>query len=130
MDWEKCWQFFVLICICWKLPNVKANSKYSASASIYEIGSYSFGTSKPSPLRARRKPTSRAPQNKSYRIHLVHGDLLHNAFAEADLRPAGIVDWECVAWMLEYWETRVVVARELRVYVALEGYSEGGIPEV
>ncbi|KAJ7700520.1 hypothetical protein B0H14DRAFT_2417289, partial [Mycena olivaceomarginata] len=43
--------------------------------------------------------------NKSYRIHLVHGDLVHNAFAEADLRPAGIVDWECVAWMLEYWET-------------------------
>ncbi|KAJ7891630.1 hypothetical protein B0H14DRAFT_2335605, partial [Mycena olivaceomarginata] len=43
--------------------------------------------------------------NKSYRIHLVHGNLLHNVFAEADLCPAGIVDWECVAWMLEYWET-------------------------
>ncbi|KAJ7888922.1 hypothetical protein B0H14DRAFT_2336989, partial [Mycena olivaceomarginata] len=44
--------------------------------------------------------------NKSYRIHLVHGDLLlHNVLAEADIRPAGIVDWEYAAWMLEYWET-------------------------
>ncbi|KAF8216831.1 hypothetical protein K438DRAFT_1658325 [Mycena galopus ATCC 62051] len=47
-----------------------------------------------------------ARKNKSYRIHLVHGDLLlHNILADSDLRPTGIVDWECAAWMPEYWET-------------------------
>ncbi|KAJ7629395.1 hypothetical protein DFH06DRAFT_719388 [Mycena polygramma] len=45
-------------------------------------------------------------KSKSYSIHLVHGDLLlHNILADADLRPTGIVDWECAAWMPEYWET-------------------------
>ncbi|KAJ7447285.1 hypothetical protein B0H11DRAFT_2290174 [Mycena galericulata] len=45
-------------------------------------------------------------ENKSYSIHLVHGDfLLHNILADADLRPTGIVDWEYAAWMPEYWET-------------------------
>ncbi|KAJ7459412.1 hypothetical protein B0H11DRAFT_2175727 [Mycena galericulata] len=45
-------------------------------------------------------------ENKSYRIHLVHGDfLLHTILADADLRPTGIVDWEYAAWMPEYWET-------------------------
>ncbi|KAJ7931018.1 hypothetical protein B0H13DRAFT_2651691 [Mycena leptocephala] len=45
-------------------------------------------------------------ENKSYSIHLVHGDLLlHNILADSDLRPTGILDWECAAWMPEYWET-------------------------
>ncbi|KAJ7837058.1 hypothetical protein B0H14DRAFT_2513953 [Mycena olivaceomarginata] len=45
-------------------------------------------------------------EKKSYSIHLVHGDLLlHNILADSDLQPTGIVDWECAAWMPEYWET-------------------------
>ncbi|KAJ7763579.1 hypothetical protein DFH07DRAFT_738630, partial [Mycena maculata] len=45
-------------------------------------------------------------ESKSYSIHLVHGDLLlHNILADSDLRPTGIIDWECAAWMPEYWET-------------------------
>ncbi|KAJ7811477.1 hypothetical protein B0H14DRAFT_2378319 [Mycena olivaceomarginata] len=60
-----------------------------------------------------------------------HGDLLlHNVLAEADLHPAGIVDWERAAWMPEYWEDGVVVGRVLRVFLAVERSSEGGIPEV
>ncbi|KAJ7192935.1 hypothetical protein GGX14DRAFT_593791 [Mycena pura] len=44
--------------------------------------------------------------NKSYNIHFVHGDLLlHNILADSDLRPTGIIDWECAAWMPDYWET-------------------------
>ncbi|KAJ7094549.1 hypothetical protein B0H15DRAFT_829994 [Mycena belliarum] len=47
-----------------------------------------------------------ARKNKSYRINLVHGDLLlHNILADSDLRPTGLVDWECAGWMPEYWET-------------------------
>ncbi|KAF7293022.1 Mediator of RNA polymerase II transcription subunit 13 [Mycena indigotica] len=46
-----------------------------------------------------------ATKNKAYRFHLVHGDLvLHNVMADDDLRPTGIIDWECAAWMPEYWE--------------------------
>jgi aminoglycoside phosphotransferase len=42
---------------------------------------------------------------KAYKIHLVHGDLLlHNILADNDLRPTGLIDWECAAWMPEYWE--------------------------
>ncbi|KAJ6502186.1 hypothetical protein C8R45DRAFT_611535 [Mycena sanguinolenta] len=46
-----------------------------------------------------------ARPHKQYAIHLVHGDLLlHNILADDDLCPTGIVDWECAAWMPEYWE--------------------------
>ncbi|KAJ7913848.1 hypothetical protein B0H13DRAFT_1529976, partial [Mycena leptocephala] len=43
--------------------------------------------------------------NRPYEIHLVHGDLLlHNIMADEDLRPTGLIDWECAAWAPEYWE--------------------------
>ncbi|THU81877.1 hypothetical protein K435DRAFT_972187 [Dendrothele bispora CBS 962.96] len=44
--------------------------------------------------------------HKKYRICLTHGDLLlHNILADDNYRPIGLVDWECAAWMPEYWET-------------------------
>jgi hypothetical protein len=47
-----------------------------------------------------------ARENKSYSIHLVHGDLLlHNILADSNLHPTGLIDWEYAAWMPEYWET-------------------------
>ncbi|KAJ7922086.1 hypothetical protein B0H13DRAFT_1506091, partial [Mycena leptocephala] len=46
-----------------------------------------------------------ARPHKHYGIQLVHGDLLlHNILADENLCPTGIVDWECAAWMPEYWE--------------------------
>ncbi|KAJ7052774.1 hypothetical protein C8F01DRAFT_1090419 [Mycena amicta] len=52
-------------------------------------------------LRLASSPTSEKP----YQFHLTHGDLLlHNIMADADLRPTGLIDWECAAWMPEYWE--------------------------
>ncbi|KAJ7900726.1 hypothetical protein B0H14DRAFT_3104210 [Mycena olivaceomarginata] len=46
-----------------------------------------------------------ARPHKDYAIHLVHGDLvLHNILADENLCPTGIIDWECAAWMPEYWE--------------------------
>ncbi|KAF9450789.1 hypothetical protein P691DRAFT_773626 [Macrolepiota fuliginosa MF-IS2] len=43
---------------------------------------------------------------KPYKIHLVHGDIvLHNILADEELCPTGLIDWECAAWMPEYWET-------------------------
>ncbi|KAJ7256202.1 kinase-like domain-containing protein [Mycena haematopus] len=46
-----------------------------------------------------------ARPHKHYSIRLVHGDLLlHNILADENLRLTGLVDWECAAWMPEYWE--------------------------
>ncbi|KAF7298320.1 Mediator of RNA polymerase II transcription subunit 13 [Mycena kentingensis (nom. inval.)] len=46
-----------------------------------------------------------AQECRSYRFHLVHGDLLlNNILADEHLRPTALIDWECAAWMPEYWE--------------------------
>ncbi|KAJ6583293.1 hypothetical protein B0H10DRAFT_2097444 [Mycena sp. CBHHK59/15] len=77
-------------------------------ACIADFHAHESLTLPPSELAANPHlaPLVSARENKSYCIHLVHGDLLlHNILADADLRPAGIVDWECAAWMPVYWET-------------------------
>lgn len=42
---------------------------------------------------------------RHYRLCFTHGDLTPaNILLDADYRPVGIVDWQCAAWLPEYWE--------------------------
>ncbi|KAF4562939.1 hypothetical protein EYR40_007348 [Pleurotus pulmonarius] len=52
-----------------------------------------------------RRFIAERPQ-RHYQICLTHGDiLLHNIMADEECRPTGLIDWETVGWMPEYWET-------------------------
>ncbi|PPQ97045.1 hypothetical protein CVT26_001268 [Gymnopilus dilepis] len=49
-----------------------------------------------------------------YRICFTHGDITpFNILVDDDIRPCALIDWECAAWMPEYWEyTRCLYLRE------------------
>lgn len=48
---------------------------------------------------------SRAMRQKRYRLCLTHGDLSpNNILVDENYKPSGLVDWQCAAWMPEYWE--------------------------
>lgn len=68
--------------------------------------------------------------SKQYRICLTHGDILpHNILADKNYVPTGLVDWECAAWMPEYWERAASFRSHFsRLYgwreIVLNGYPE------
>jgi len=42
---------------------------------------------------------------KRYRMCFTHGDLSpNNILVDDHFRPVGLVDWQCAAWMPEYWD--------------------------
>ncbi|KAK0214391.1 hypothetical protein IW262DRAFT_1514503 [Armillaria fumosa] len=53
-------------------------------------------------------------QSTKYRICFTHGDITPtNILVDSKIRPVGLVDWECAAWMPEYWEyTRAIYIRQ------------------
>ncbi|PFH45961.1 hypothetical protein AMATHDRAFT_130386, partial [Amanita thiersii Skay4041] len=43
--------------------------------------------------------------SRQHRICLTHNDLVqHNILVDSDNRFAGLIDWECAAWLPDYWE--------------------------
>ncbi|VDB89961.1 unnamed protein product [Peniophora sp. CBMAI 1063] len=53
-----------------------------------------------------------ARDQKAYRLCFTHGDLTPgNILVNSDYRPVGLVDWECAAWLPEYWEIVSSVAQ-------------------
>ncbi|KAK0441235.1 uncharacterized protein EV420DRAFT_1580426 [Desarmillaria tabescens] len=53
-------------------------------------------------------------QSTQYKICFTHGDITPiNILVDKELRPIGLIDWECAAWMPEYWEyTRAIYIRQ------------------
>ncbi len=44
-------------------------------------------------------------QSTQYRICFKHGDITpNNILVDEQLWPTGLINWECVAWMLGYWD--------------------------
>lgn len=44
-------------------------------------------------------------RQKRYRVYFTHGDLSpDNILVDDHFRPVGLVDWQGVAWMPEYWD--------------------------
>ncbi|KAF8066471.1 hypothetical protein FPV67DRAFT_1417590 [Lyophyllum atratum] len=54
-------------------------------------------------------------RQKNYRICLTHGDLSpNNILVNEHFKPTGLVDWQCAAWMPEYWELTTALWRRQR----------------
>ncbi|EED85324.1 predicted protein [Postia placenta Mad-698-R] len=50
-------------------------------------------------------PMTAASHSKTHRIWFTHGDITpHNILLDEDMKPVGLVDWECAGWMPEYWD--------------------------
>ncbi|OSX61557.1 hypothetical protein POSPLADRAFT_1040111 [Postia placenta MAD-698-R-SB12] len=46
-----------------------------------------------------------ASHSRPHRICFTHGDITpHNILLNEDMRPVGLIDWECAGWLPEYWE--------------------------
>ncbi|EDR13296.1 uncharacterized protein LACBIDRAFT_230584, partial [Laccaria bicolor S238N-H82] len=44
-------------------------------------------------------------RQKRYRMCFTHGDLSpNNILVDDHFRPVGLIDWQCAAWMPEYWD--------------------------
>ncbi|KZV68878.1 hypothetical protein PENSPDRAFT_581803 [Peniophora sp. CONT] len=57
----------------------------------------------------------RMRNQKQYRLCFTHGDLFPaNILVDAEYRPVGLVDWECAAWLPEYWEIVSSIAQIAR----------------
>ena len=58
---------------------------------------------------------SYAMRRKCYRLCLTHGDLTpNNILVDENYKPTGLVDWQCAAWMPEYWELTSAMWRRQR----------------
>ncbi|KAK0484300.1 hypothetical protein EDD18DRAFT_1361311 [Armillaria luteobubalina] len=66
------------------------------------------------PLDDRVRAALVKRQLTKYRICFTHGDITPtNILVDNQIRPIGLVDWECAAWMPEYWEyTRAIYIRQ------------------
>ncbi len=66
------------------------------------------------PLDDRVRAALAKRQSTTYRICFTHGDMTPtNILVDNQIRPIGLVDWECAAWMPEYWEyTRAIYIRQ------------------
>ncbi|KAK0476343.1 hypothetical protein IW261DRAFT_1490773 [Armillaria novae-zelandiae] len=66
------------------------------------------------PLDDRIRAALVKRQSTEYRICFTHGDITPtNILVDNQIRPVGLVDWECAAWMPEYWEyTRAIYIRQ------------------
>ncbi|KAK0184335.1 hypothetical protein F5146DRAFT_1075249 [Armillaria mellea] len=66
------------------------------------------------PLDDRVRAALAKRQSTRYRICFTHGDITPtNILVDNQIRPIGLVDWECAAWMPEYWEyTRAIYIRQ------------------
>lgn len=46
-----------------------------------------------------------ASHSRPHRICFTHGDITpHSILLNEDMRPVGLIDWECAGWLPEYWE--------------------------
>ncbi|KAF7800195.1 hypothetical protein EIP86_011442 [Pleurotus ostreatoroseus] len=51
-------------------------------------------------------------RSRRHRLCFTHGDISpDNILADENCKPVGLVDWECAAWMPEYWELTATVVR-------------------
>ncbi|TDL19448.1 kinase-like protein [Rickenella mellea] len=64
--------------------------------------------------RERLEHIAQKVHSTPYKLCLTHNDLApHNILLDGNNRLSGIVDWECCAWMPEYWEyTRSCYVRD------------------
>jgi aminoglycoside phosphotransferase (APT) family kinase protein len=54
-------------------------------------------------------------RQKRYRMCFTHGDLSpDNILVDDHFRPVGLVDWQCAAWMPEYWDFTTALWRRQR----------------
>ncbi|KAF9804266.1 hypothetical protein IEO21_09451 [Rhodonia placenta] len=59
-----------------------------------------------------------ASHSKPHRICFTHGDISpHNILLDEDMRPVGLVDWECAGWMPEYWDYTYALYMRYPVYM-------------
>ncbi|KAK0443709.1 uncharacterized protein EV420DRAFT_1340663 [Desarmillaria tabescens] len=67
------------------------------------------------PLDDRVRAALMKRQSTRHRICFTHGDITpHNILVDEQLRPTGLIDWECAGWMPEYWEyTRSIWIRQI-----------------
>ncbi|PBK68014.1 hypothetical protein ARMSODRAFT_1005024 [Armillaria solidipes] len=65
------------------------------------------------PLDGRVRAALTKRHSTQYKVCFTHGDITPtNILVDEHLRPIGLVDWECAAWMPEYWEyTRAIYIR-------------------
>lgn len=63
-------------------------------------------------------------REKRYRLCFTHGDLNpSNIFVDDSFKPTALIDWECAAWMPEYWELTVTLWRRQRYAEWVEAFS-------
>ncbi|OSX61560.1 hypothetical protein POSPLADRAFT_1040112 [Postia placenta MAD-698-R-SB12] len=56
--------------------------------------------------------------SKPHRICFTHGDISpHNILLDEDMKPVGLVDWECAGWMPEYWDYTYALYMRYPVYM-------------
>lgn len=54
-------------------------------------------------------------RQRRYRMCFTHGDLSpNNILVDDQFRPVGLVDWQCAAWMPEYWDFTTSLWRRQR----------------
>lgn len=71
----------------------------------------------PVPARAPPEILSLATRirTKPYRLCFTHGDLApHNILVDEELKPIGLIDFGCAAWLPEYWEFTYALWRRER----------------
>ena len=62
---------------------------------------------------------------KQHRLCFTYGDISPtNILVDDNYRPTGLVDWECAAWMPEYWELAATLWRRQRYTAWFESFSE------
>ncbi|OSX61564.1 hypothetical protein POSPLADRAFT_1144626 [Postia placenta MAD-698-R-SB12] len=56
--------------------------------------------------------------SKPHRICFTHGDISpYNILLDEDMKPVGLVDWECAGWMPEYWDYTYALYLKNPVYM-------------